>query len=283
MAGGGRGEPVDLGQLLRPRTVVEDAVGVGVGLQQQVGVEAGLALEVVPVEQRGRVARRVVVAAHERLLPRQDGDAGDAGDEEGPQLGAGARLRDAPARRQPALAAAGVTRRARPLAQLGRRLEREPQLGVAARLQAEVERNVPAPLRVRLLHLPPRADAPVERAVLEAVLLGSARREAERVARAVAGGGEAAGDREQCRDAGRVVERGAEPAVVVGADRRSARRPSRRVGSRPRCSRGRRACGSRAASSLRGPGARRAASRRPPWRSGSSAARRRASARRTSR
>ena len=47
VAGGGRGEPVDLRQLLRPRPVVEDAVGVGVGLQQQVGVEAGLALEAV--------------------------------------------------------------------------------------------------------------------------------------------------------------------------------------------------------------------------------------------
>src|SRR5699024_8504669 len=124
------------------------------------------------------------------------------------QLGPGARLGDAPARRQPALAAAGVAGRARPLAQFGRRLEREPQLGVAARLQAEVERNVPAPVRVRLLYLSPGAGAPVERAVLEAVLLGGARREAERVARAVAGGSEPAGDREQRRDAGGVVEGG---------------------------------------------------------------------------
>ena len=80
--------------------------------------------------------------------------------------------------------------------------------------------------------LVPGAVTPVVRRLGDAVLLGGVRDERDRALRADARLGERARELERDRDAGRVVERGAEPAVVVaGDDRRCA--PRRRPGSSP--------------------------------------------------
>ena len=72
-------------ELARPRRVVEDAAGVGVGAQQQEGVEAAEPLEMREVDRLGRVVLRVVVGAHERPLPGVGGHARNARDQERPQ------------------------------------------------------------------------------------------------------------------------------------------------------------------------------------------------------
>ncbi len=174
-------------------------------------------LQVVEVDHRRRVERRVVVGLGERGLPRVGGQARHARDEVRPLLGPGDGRAGAPARREPALGLADLAGRARPADELDGRLDREPEVRMAARLQAEVERRFRAPLGVRVGDLP-GARAPVERAVEHAVLLRRARREDDAMARAVADPRQRAGDAEQRGDTRGVVERGAEPAVVVGAD-----------------------------------------------------------------
>ena len=161
----------------------------------------------------------MVVGAHERPLPRVGRHPRHAGHEVRPELGAGdRRAMGVPAAREPALRLAGAGEAPGPARELPRSLDQETQRRVAARLDVEVEGAAGAPRRVRLADLLPGPGAPAVRAVGQAVLLAAARGEAERVARTVTRARGRAREGQRGGHAGRVVERRAEPAVVVRAD-----------------------------------------------------------------
>ena len=197
-----------------PRPVVEQPVEVLVRLGQQAHAHAGQLCEVVEVDARRRVVLRVVVGPVVLVRERRDVHPRDARGEERPDLGPGGRRVERPPVREQAVALCFPEDTPAPAGDSRRRVDRE-RVARPGALDVEVEGHAGSPLRVLDRNLIPGAVAPVVAGFREPVFLGRMRAEGQRVARARAGLGVCPGNGERGGDAGRVVERTAEPAVVM--------------------------------------------------------------------
>ena len=100
--------------------MIVDCIRIGVGFEEQEGVEPDETRKVIEVDHGGRVERGVVALTAKRCLPAVGGHPGDAGHQERPLLGSRHGRTDAPPEvNHPSASAARQTDRAQPASSTG--------------------------------------------------------------------------------------------------------------------------------------------------------------------